>query len=170
MFDQLGRKFSFFSSRGFTLLEISIVMLIFGVFAFAVFPEVNRALACFRLKVAADKLVTDIRELQQCALSEESPCFYIQFFPSSEHYEVRKTAYPMYVVMSRVNFPATVDLVDTNFDGEKLAVSAKGTPSPRGGTVTLRETVSGKFKYVIITLITGRVRISDHPPESWKTS
>lgn len=51
----------------------------------------------------------------------------------------------------------------TNFPLNTLRFYSTGTPSS-GGTITLR--IGNNLKYIIITPVTGRVRISDKPPSN----
>lgn len=150
-----------------TLLEVVIVTLIaLMVLAIAV-PELAKPLAAARLDALAGQIAADIRTVQQRAINEESAAYFIKFYAYGERYEVRKTDHPIYVVLDRVTLPNTADLVGTTFSEDRLAFSARGTPV-QGGTVTLRDRRSGRFRYVIVTSITGRVRVSDRPPESWE--
>ncbi|NLJ39680.1 MAG: hypothetical protein GX432_13110, partial [Candidatus Atribacteria bacterium] len=59
--------------------------------------------------------------------------------------------------------PDEVILYRTNFPLNTLRFYSTGTPSS-GGTITLR--IGNNLKYIIITPVTGRVRISDKPPSN----
>ncbi len=156
-------------SNGYTLLEITITLLIAGILLVGVAPGLQRFMAGANLQMAADRLVEDIRGVQQRALSEQCARYFILFNRSNGTYYIRKTASPD-VTIAVVHLPDTVAIENTNFDGNKLLISAKGLPWPRGGTITLRDKVTSRFKYVIVASITGRVRSSDQPPENWEIS
>ncbi|GFN23294.1 type II secretion system protein [Thermanaeromonas sp. C210] len=154
---------------GFTLLEISVVVALLGVIMAVSLPGLGKPLAYYRLKVAASQMAQDLREIQQTALNEESDKYRVFFAAGGSHYEVRKAQeQTLPQVIKRVYLPPTVKIVSTTFKDNAVTFSVKGTPYPQGGTVTLQDTVSGRLVYVIVASITGRVRISTSPPESWE--
>ncbi|MDN5346865.1 MAG: hypothetical protein PWP65_429 [Clostridia bacterium] len=150
-----------------TLLEVVIVMLIVSTVLAIAVPELGKPLAAARLDALAGQVAADIRTVQQRAISEESAAYYINFYPHGNRYEVRKTGYPVYVILDKVTLPSTAQLVETTFNEDRLAFSAGGRPV-QGGTITLRDRRSGRSRYVIVAPVTGRVRVSDSPPESWE--
>lgn len=152
---------------GFTLLETIIALLIAAVVCVGFGAVVGQSGSGMDLQMAADRLVQDIRGLQQRALTEQCSSYFILFDCASGSYYLRKSGYPD-TTLARVCLPRTVALESTNFDKNKLYLSAQGLPYPRGGTITLRDKRNSRFKYVIIASVTGRVRSSDRPPESWE--
>ncbi|MGB9792913.1 MAG: pilus assembly FimT family protein [Thermacetogeniaceae bacterium] len=152
---------------GLTLLETIIALLIAAIVCAGFGTVAGRSRSGMDLQMAADQLVQEIRGLQQRALTEQCSNYFILFDRASGSYYLRKSGFPD-VTLSRVYLPRTVALENTNFDKNKLYISAQGLPYPRGGTVTLRDKRNSKFKYVIIASVTGRVRSSDTPPESWE--
>ncbi|MGQ9497208.1 MAG: GspH/FimT family pseudopilin [Desulfotomaculales bacterium] len=154
-------------TQGHTLLEVILVTLIISIVLAITMPEFAKPLAAAHLNALAGQMAADIRAVQQRAISEESAAYFIKFYPYGERYEVRRTGYPTYLVLNKVALPNTADLVGTTFSADRLAFSAHGTPV-QGGTVTLRDKRSGRFRYVIVTPVTGRVRVSDRPPENWE--
>ncbi|MDN5376135.1 MAG: hypothetical protein PWQ39_1175, partial [Thermacetogenium sp.] len=100
---------------------------------------------------------------------EKTPDYYIDFYTHIDTYRVKKWDTPFSRVITEVRLPQGVDLYSTNFQDNRLVINAKGLP-PRGGTITLKSRETGRLKYVIVASITGRVRVSDHPPESWEES
>lgn len=150
---------------GFTLLEVSLAVLVVGILISVAVPDLRRCLGRYRLQTTADQLAEDIRETSQLALNEESSFYFIRFYPSpSNAYYVKKSANSGPLVVKAVSLPSGVVLENTSFTGHELRFSAKGTPTV-GGTVTLRDGVSGSFKYVIVAAVTGRVRVSDQAPK-----
>lgn len=154
---------------GFTLLETIIALLIAAIICAGFGAVVGQSRSGMDLQMAAERLVQDIRGLQQRALTEQCSNYFILFDRINGAYYLRKTASPD-VTLAWVRLPRTVALESTNFDNNKLYLSAQGLPYPRGGTITLRDKRSAKFKYVIIASVTGRVRSSDRPPESWEVA
>ncbi len=129
-------------------------------------PQLAKAVEKYSLDAAARQLAEDIRITQQQALNEESASYFLQLYPYDPYndwYEIKKGS----LRVARVKLPKSVDMYPTNFSGNKIVISARGT-AVAGGTVTLRERASGRFKYVIVTPVTGRVRVSDSPPENWE--
>ncbi|MGI9953179.1 prepilin-type N-terminal cleavage/methylation domain-containing protein [Moorellaceae bacterium AZ2] len=157
------------AGRGFTLVEISLVVALLGVVLAISLPSFRKPLAYYRLKVVASQMAQDLREIQQTALNEESDKYHVFFAAGGSHYEVRKAQeHTLPQVIKRVYLPPTVKIVSTTFKDNAVTFSVKGTPYPTGGTVTLQDTVSGRFMYVIVASITGRVRVSTSPPENWE--
>jgi len=62
--------------RGYTLLEILIVMALAGVFVAMILPDFNRVIPEIKVDKAARKLSTDIRMAQQLAVSEMSDVWF----------------------------------------------------------------------------------------------
>jgi len=153
--------------RGHTLLEVVVVLLIVSTVLAVAGPELAKPLAAARLETVARQMAADIRAVQQRALNEESAAYFIRFYPYGARYEVRKADHPTYVVLDKVTLPGTVELVGTTFSQDWLAFAAGGAPV-QGGTVMLRDQWSGRLRYVIVTPVTGRVRVSDRPPENWE--
>jgi len=149
-------------SKGFTLIELTVVLLIIGLMAVTAAPLTIKGIARFNLVSSSRLLAADIRELQQLAICDYSSQYLITFF--TDHYQMTKSGYPSPKRIGTRALPAGIIVEHTNFPGDVLRFSAKGTPSPHGGTITLYDPVTKKRKYVIIASITGRVRISDQKP------
>jgi len=156
------------TTEAFTLLEIALVVAMVGIILSLSLPSLSKPLAYYRLKTAAGKMAQDLREVQQMALNEESSYYGVFFAVSNNYYEVRKVESLSPKIIKNVGLPSTVQLVATTFNNNYLSFTAKGTPYPTGGTITLQDTVSGRFLYVIVASVTGRVRVSSSPPESWE--
>lgn len=155
-------------SRGFTLVEIALAMALLGIVLVVSLPTLSRPLAHYRLIAAAGQMAQDLREVQQIALNEESSYYGVFFAAGGHYYEVRKAEGVSPKIIKRVVLPPTARIVATTFNNNYLSFTAKGTPYPTGGTVTLQDTVSGRFMYVIVASITGRVRVGSSPPDSWE--
>ncbi|MDK2881439.1 MAG: hypothetical protein PWQ99_1214 [Clostridia bacterium] len=157
------------NGNGFTLLEVAVTLVIAGVLFACGAVELRMLRTDFNLQFAADRLAADIRSVQQRALGEKTPDYYIDFYTHIDTYRVKKWDTPFSRVITEVRLPQGVDLYSTNFQDNRLVINAKGLP-PRGGTIILKSRETGKLKYVIVASITGRVRVSDRPPESWEES
>lgn len=156
--------------KGFTLIEIVIVLMIIAVLMTSAAWSFKGFMAAVNLQIAGDRLVQEIRNTQQSALAENSTeySYFMQFYPDPVNaYVIKRSATPGPIILATVRLPGSVTLVTTNFDSQMLSISNRGIPA-RGGTITLKNRVNGKLRYVIVASITGRVRVSDRPPESWE--
>lgn len=152
----------FSCNKGFTIIELTVVMLIIALFAAMTMPGLSRTYAKQNLQLAALQLQQEIRTLGQESLKREWAGYQITFYATREYYNIKGPE-----GTRKVTLPARVELVETNFDvpsPDQMNFSARGMPT-RGGHIALRNTVSGEFKYVIVAAITGRTRISDTPPD-----
>jgi prepilin-type N-terminal cleavage/methylation domain-containing protein len=149
--------------RGFTIIEVVVVLLITGIVFITASPLTGKAAACFNLRHTAFQMAEDIRELQQRALSESSHQYLIEFYP--DHYIMKKSIHPVNIRIATVHLPNTIRVEHTNFPEDQIRFSEKGTPSPAGGSIKITDQATGKCKFVIIASITGRVRVSDKPPD-----
>lgn len=156
--------------NGFTLLEVSISLIIMGLLFAVGAVEFRMSRSCFHLQFAADRLAADIRSIQQRALSEKTSDYYFVFYPHIDTYRTKKWATPFSLVIAEVKLPRDVDLYSTNFPDNSMGINDQGLPLPHGGTIILRNRATGRLKYVIVASVTGRVRVSDNPPESWEKS
>lgn len=154
------------AAHGFTIIEVTVVLLIIGIVFITASPLTGKAISNFYLKHTALKMAADIRELQQRALSESSSHYLMDFY--SDHYIMKKSVHPVPIKVATVHLPKTIEIEHTNFPDNKFRFSAKGTPSQTGGTVTIRDQSSGRRMFVIIASVTGRVRVSNKPPDKTK--
>jgi len=155
--------------KGFTLLELILVILILGIILAIALPGFQRPLAHHRLYAAGREMVSEIRQLQQRALAEEKHSYKIKFFVDRsrnikiDHYYIMEDIN----ILKTVELPAGINLYDTNFAGEKLHINCSGYPAYGfGGTVQLENDHNEKL-YIIVAK-TGRVRMDDKPPAESK--
>lgn len=160
----LGRWFLEKENKGFTFLELALVVLMMGILAIVAIPSFVQGGNFYRLQIAADEVVADIRSIQQRALTEENNTYALQFDPTNEKYDLRSGA----KILRLVWLPPTTDLEYTNFPGNRLSFSTKGVPS-QGGHLRLKDKTSGKCLYVIVAAVTGRVRIDTVVPGADET-
>jgi type II secretory pathway pseudopilin PulG len=150
------------TATGFTIIEVTIVLLIISIVFIAALPVTGKAASFFNLKHSANQMAADIREVQQRALSESCSLYMIDFYP--DKYVIKKSSHSVAIIIDAVYLPQGIRIDNTNFSEGKIRFSAEGTP--RGGTVTLRDQKTNKFRFVIVASITGRVRVSDQPPKA----
>ncbi|MBO8128750.1 MAG: type II secretion system protein [Peptococcaceae bacterium] len=148
------------TEAGLTLLEMVIVMLIMGVLLAVAVPSITKTTARANLDTITRQLMADIREARERTMAEKQT-YFVRFYPDVEKYKVFKAG-----GSDRwVEFPAHIDLTSTNFPNHEMYFNViTGAPS-RGGYVTICNTQTSEYRYVIVTPVTGRVRIDNTPPE-----
>jgi prepilin-type N-terminal cleavage/methylation domain-containing protein len=150
------------SVKGFTVVELAVVIVIMGILVGFAAPNYQAQIARYRAYSAAREMVGEIRAVQQKAIAEEEASYNILFDVANECYYVRKgdTTLKTVTVENGVVY-------STNFlyNGtlNKLGFSATGRPLSRGGTVTLQNKY-GEIYYVIVAVHSGRVRIDKTVP------
>jgi len=147
---------------GVTLVETAVVMLILGILLAAALPLTTTA-TYWSLRVSANQLAVNMREARSRAIMEARNC-YLVFFQFNHRYRL---VYPE--GRSFVLLPEGVEIAFLNFplvarmdNRPTLYFRLTGAPN-RGGHVALRNK-RGNRLYVIVTPVTGRVRISQMPP------
>lgn len=150
--------------RAFTLAELLAVVAITGTLLLLVLPAVLGMLSGRSLYTTARQMAADIRTWQQRALAEQPELYTyeVQFNVAGETYLLMRAN----TVVETRRLPVYLDLEATNFSGQVLRFNARGAPLA-GGTVTLREKLTGRRYYVIVAPVTGRVRVSPSPPSGW---
>lgn len=159
--------------RGITLVEMVVVIAILGILVALAWPNLVVAINKYRLYTSARTVASDIRLVQQKAISEEDNGYNLLFDTDNDVYYIRlgteKTK------TGRVD--PNVDIVSAVFGSDdaveadgfpknrKLFFSRNGTPVlPSGnGTVTLQNRVGQRY-YVDVALNTGRVRVTPTLP------
>ncbi len=156
---------NFKEERAFTLIELLYVLVLLGLMVALAAPAVQGLGQKYNLEIAAITMATEMRKAQQRAIT--AGCGQILEFVAEHRYRITdgKTEETYYVTLPEgvtrraVNFPMSDNI-------RFLRFNYNGSPSS-GGTVTLANT-SGAVRYVIVTPATGRVRISEEPPEHWE--
>jgi prepilin-type N-terminal cleavage/methylation domain-containing protein len=145
--------------KGFALTELIIVAAVLGILCAVAVPAV-RSFGPWPLRTATQALAARMREARQTAIASGDIC-YVAFYELSSRYRLdlpdgqEWVNLPDGVEIGAVNFPL--------FDGRPtLYFRYTGAPN-RGGHVALKDK-RGEWLYLIVTPVTGRVRISDTPP------
>jgi prepilin-type N-terminal cleavage/methylation domain-containing protein len=145
---------------GFTLIETVTVISIIGLLTTIAFPAFNSTLNNHKLATCAATIASDIRLIQQKTVTEG--IFYrLKYDPYAESYSILTGSKE-----EVKKLPEGINLVTTSFANHTFGFSLTGAPTP-AGTVIIKNS-KGNHKYIIVALATGRVRISDTPPESWE--
>ncbi len=140
------------------------MLALLGIMAFVALPVIQGLEQRHNLEIAARTMATEMRKAQQKAIT--AGCGQVIEFIDRHSYRIidGKTDETYYVMLPEgiirgdVNFPLT-DRVPT------LRYNYNGSPNS-GGTVTLRNSAD-ETCYVIVTPATGRVRVSEDPPDHW---
>lgn len=157
--------------RGYTLLEILIVMALAGVFVAMILPDFNRVIPEMKVDKAARKLATDIRMAQQLAVSEMS---YVWFWldPSENQYRTwilnRESNWEELEDPLKSGASLRVDFDEINaFQGVRVTAEVWLIYSPLGSlrspnndvTITLQHSTTGYSRQIHIDYPLGKVRV-----------
>jgi type IV fimbrial biogenesis protein FimT len=147
-------------NRGFSLLELILVVAITAVFAAIAAPRYGRATGQYRLDLAARRVAADLRLAQSCAKAA-SASRTVVFAASTDSYQLTGVSAPDgatgdYTVSLSAE-PYQADLTVTGFNNTSQVIfSGWGLPN-FGGTVTVA--VGSQQKTITVDATTGQVSI-----------
>ncbi len=145
--------------KGFTLVELLIVIAVMGILSAVAVPGYQTFLAKKRLNGAAREVMSDLMEARMQAINQNNR--FRVFFLDNRRYLILDDDDNNNAISSGET--TRLKNIQTNFSDVTLSRTADPIFHPRG-TATLGTTVtvtnSQGTKYVIVSL-TGRVRISD---------
>jgi len=169
-----------FQKRGFTLIEIIMVVVILGIVAFMAIPMVSNA-ADIQVRAAANRIAADIDYAKSMAITHQRS-YSVVFDPANESYDIRVEPagsgdvidHPVNPGAFVVDFStdanlSRVNLADANFDSDSdHAITFDYLGSPHSGTATGTPLNSGQitltadnFTLVVnVEPVTGYVTIS----------
>jgi prepilin-type N-terminal cleavage/methylation domain-containing protein len=153
--------------RAFTLVELLCVLALLGLLTMIAMPAVRDVSRKRPLEIAARSLTTDMRRCQQTAIvSGGGRCLEFLLYSNIYHYRIKNCNTSE---TERISFPEGITYRSTTFPTSggipRLRFNPDGAPNA-GGTVVLQNS-RGDILYVIVTPATGRVRVSDKPPDYW---
>lgn len=146
-------------TKGFTLIELMVVVGIISLLLGLGINGLDYLIQWNKLNTAAALLSSELKNTQSRAFYE-GVWYKIEFRAFSDKYIIYKQT-ELYKDVHLED----IDLFNTNFTDNKVYFYPNGVPS-MGGTVTLKNK-RGKVRYIIMTPVTARVRISPDPPENW---
>jgi prepilin-type N-terminal cleavage/methylation domain-containing protein len=156
-------------SFGFTLIEILAVLSVFGFLGVWSYNGINNVLEYLSLYNSAVLLANDIKECQNVSMQEgvTSKIILDMSGEKNKYYLVKVEKSPK--VYRTVFLIKDVNLGWTSFNNYKIEFDPIGCPDmsdigtpDKGGTVALKS--KDRWMYVIVTPVTGHVRISEMPP------
>jgi len=145
-------------AAGFSFTETAVVLFVVAVVAgamgFAAFTGTRQG-----LDLAADMVAADVRSVREMNRSRDGRVYVVQFDRWNQRYLVKEGLR----VLKIGSLPPGVGLLWTNFPYDQLGFNTEGMPVPRGGTLALCDR-NGRYLYVVVTSVTGRVRVAAVPP------
>ena len=146
-------------NKGYTLIELMVVLGIIALLLGISVSGLINLVQWSKLNRAAALLSSQLKNVQSQAFYE-GVYYKIDFWESLDRYRIyKKTELVEEIILKGI------DLFNTNFTDDNVYFYPSGVPG-QGGTVTLKNN-QGKILYVIMTLVTAKVRISTVPPENW---
>ncbi len=161
--DYLKESGSRRNRKGFTFLELVIVLALFGVILAIALPRLP-SLSRRQLETAARKMAGDLRLTRSEAISSGEICK-VKFFVYGDCYLLILTE-----KNQSVHLPEGI-----HFSGLTTFLTENGVPfvhfnalgRPSGGGTAILQSQDGDERYIIVTPVTGRVRIANEPPQHW---
>ena len=148
------------TGRGFTLLEVVLVMAITTIFAGIALPLYSRAAFRHQADLAARRVATDLRQAQSYARTASASSM-ATFYATTETYELKGVASldgaPGNYQVTLTDDPYEAKIVSANFGGSaQIIFDGWGMPN-QGGSVVV--SVGSEQRTIAVDGATGRVTI-----------
>jgi general secretion pathway protein H len=147
-------------NRGYTLVELVVVMAIMALLAGMAMPSCSRLLESARLESDARQMASLLRLARQQAITTGQPSTVI-FYPGNAKYKLIGASYRF--LQPGIRFIGSTTFTSKQGGQPICGFSPLGAPTS-GGTVTLAN--SYQRWYVIVNPVVGRIRVSASPPGS----
>jgi len=148
------------TGRGFTLLEVVLVMAITTVFASIALPLYSRAAFRHQADLAARRVATDLRQAQAYARTASTSC-QVTFYATTETYELNGVASldgaPGNYQVTLTDDPYEAKIVSADFGGSaQIIFNGWGMPNSGGSAVV---SVGSEQRTIAVDSATGQVTI-----------
>jgi len=147
------------SESGLTLLEVMFILIVLGILGLIAAPRIEPVLARQRLASDAQKICWTLRDNRERSIASGSPQS-VEFFLYGSSYRLLPNG-----TLCQLSGGISYDFISIPKNEHNrilLSYNILGTPS-QGGTIALKNNFGDK-KYIVITPVIGRVRVSDTPP------
>lgn len=142
--------------KGFTLIELIIVLLIISLITAAFLPFLARAKESMDLRTASSKLAADLRYVQQRCISGDTGGKAALILERAENRYIIKTSDENEIVELPSNIEIKYITIDEG-DNSKVTFSKFGRPS-KGGTVVLHNSFNRHYS-IVVAPATGIIRV-----------
>jgi len=147
------------NSRGFTLVELLIVLALMSVLLTMAVPTFNRVYENIKLNADAQQMASVLRLARQEAVYSGQAKIVVFYTQSTKYKFIGKSSYWF---NSGVNYAGSTTFTTRYANKPACIFNPSGAPSG-GGTVTI-ENSSNVKRYIIVNPVAGRVRVSEEPP------
>ena len=121
------------SSRGFSLIEISVVLFILSILAGIGYFAFSGSRSTVRLAGTSRDLVADLRYAQQLAVSQQIK-YGVRFYSSEKKYEVVQLSDPEQTIKT-VNLPAEIGFQQIDFTNSQAKFNIYGAATEAGSVI-----------------------------------
>lgn len=143
--------------KGFTLVELLVVLMIFSLVLAIGQPVFSSALSSAKGRGAIRELINDLRYAQQMAVGT-GETHYIAFDREQDLY-LLKIVGSHTEVLKVVRLEDKLDILGTSFPSDSFHFTSLGAPS-RGGTINVKD-MRDRLYTITILPATGRVKVYD---------